>query len=160
MKAAQEALLGINSGAVLIPRTAPPVCGTIMQDIPGTAQGDWYKPGASDIPEDPHLALIHDNVSPSTAVFSVGTSGPGPTGAACIFPKSVADGTRINYDFNLVGADGQIYCYEGFYWGARTMGPIPALTGRIFLLQLVDSANLRVEMQGAGAATCAGAALW
>ena len=51
-------------------RTTPPVCGEIMQDVPGTAAGRWYRVGVSDnFPEDPHLALAHDNYGPGGGAF-------------------------------------------------------------------------------------------
>ena len=50
-------------------------CGSYLQDVPGTAQGNWFLSGIRDKnPEDPHLALVHSNIHPARAVFSVGTS--------------------------------------------------------------------------------------
>jgi hypothetical protein len=46
-------------------RTAEPVCGQLMQDVPGSAQGRWYM-GSSDM-DDRNLALVHDNVIPTLA---------------------------------------------------------------------------------------------
>ena len=60
-------------------RTIEPICGQIDQDIAGTAQGVWFKNGTpqdpmSTHPEDPHLALVHDNVDYGQPVFSIGNS--------------------------------------------------------------------------------------
>ena len=154
LKAQYTAMLGGNSGAVLIPRTIQPLCGTIMQDIPGTAQGDWFFPGASYPPEDAHLALIHHNVDPSTGTFSCGTSIPGFAGSHDFYPKTTADGTRINYDFSLV-KDNQMYCYDtlliDFNNGAST-SPDPQFVGYMVLLQMTDSAldTLKIELQNPG----------
>src|SRR5262245_17061885 len=52
-------------------RTAEPVCGTVMQDVPGTAQGRWFV--NDDVDERVHLALVRDYIDPVTAAFSVGT---------------------------------------------------------------------------------------
>jgi hypothetical protein len=156
------AMLGAMNGSTVVPRTIPPLCGTIMQDIPGTVQGDWYFPGAPNIPEDPHLALVHHNVVPSTGTFSCGTSIPAFTGSHDFNPKTSADGTRINYDFGLV-RDNQIYCYdtllEDFNWGAG--GPDPLMTGHIVLLQMSGSSldTLKIEFQNPGT-TCTGAGTW
>jgi len=162
LKAAYTAILGVNNGSTFIPRTIQPICGTIMQDIPGTAQGDWYFPGAPNLPEDPHLALIHSNVDPSTGTISCGTSVPGLVGGHDFIPKTTADGTRINYDFSLV-SDNQIYCYDtlltDFVYGAG--GPDPNYVGQIVLLQMTDASlqTLKIELQNPRT-TCASAAPW
>jgi hypothetical protein len=162
LKAAYTAILGVNNGSTFIPRTLPPLCGTVVQDIPGTVQGDWYYPGAPNIPENPQLALIHHSLDPSTGTFSVGTSVPGFGGSHDFIPKTAADGTRINYDFGLV-TDNQIYCYDtlriDFNWGAG--GADPQLTGRIVLLQMTDANldQLKIELRNTGAG-CAAAAPW
>ena len=50
-------------------------CGSYLQDVPGTAQGNWFLSGIREKnPEDPHLARLHSNIHPARAVFSVGTS--------------------------------------------------------------------------------------
>ncbi|MBI2650402.1 hypothetical protein HYX04_03745, partial [Candidatus Woesearchaeota archaeon] len=70
-----EAQLKSLLGSSDVKRTAEPVCGEVAQDNPGTAQGVWFVKGASNTyPEDPHLALVHDNIDPAKGVFSVGTS--------------------------------------------------------------------------------------
>ncbi len=53
------------------PRTAPPVCGTIDQDLASTVQGNWFEtPDSTFSPEDPNLALVHDNIrSEHSCVF-------------------------------------------------------------------------------------------
>src|SRR4029077_6669243 len=124
----------------LIPRTTPPVCGTIMQDIPGTVQGDWFFPGANYPPDDPHLALIHHSIAPSSATISCGSSVPGLTGGHDLNVKTVADATRINYDWGLVN-DTQIYCYDTLLIDFQNGegGPDPNYTGQIVLMQMSGS---------------------
>jgi len=52
-----------------------PPYGSVLQDIPGTAQGCWFlKEVAETYPEDPHLALVYDNVDPRLAILSIGNS--------------------------------------------------------------------------------------
>ena len=154
---------GYNLGATVFPRNAPPTCGTIMQDVPGTAQGDWYFPGAANLDETVHLALVHDIVFTSSAVFSVGTAmtnfGGILQGKQYFVPKTTADGTRIDYDFNLVN-DGQIYCYDTFTASSPLFAGSPDLAGYIVLLQLdATKTNLTMELQDP-TANCLGAQPW
>src|SRR5206468_3329546 len=89
-------------------RTIEPVCGTVMQDVANRAQGRWFFDATEH--EDPHLALVHENWDPTIGAMSIGTSLPG-TGATVLLFTPAQTG-RVNLDFNLVGADGNIYCYQ------------------------------------------------
>ena len=154
---------GYNLGTTVFARTASPTCGTIMQDVPGTAQGDWYFPGAANLAESAHLALVHDIVFTSSAVFSVGTSMTNFGGILqtkqYFQPKTAPDGTRIDYDFNLVN-DGQIYCYDTFSVASPVFAASPDLSGYVVLLQLDSTkTNLTIELQNP-ATNCAGASPW
>ena len=156
------AVPGDNIGApnyTSVPRSTAPVCGTIVQDIPGTAQGDWYVPAspesqdASYTYENDQIALVHDSVFWSSAVFSVGNQNalpPAFQGKEYFVPKMASDGTRIEYDFSLVN-DNQIYCYDTFFWSnPESSPPQSSLAGNIVLLQLTDAAKdaLQIEVQG------------
>ncbi len=93
-------------------RTIEPICGTIDQDVVGTAQGIWLLTGTTQVSnEDPHLALVHDNLNPNYAVFSVGTSvtGSGLNPGVYQFMPSTTD--PWNKDFNLVVPE-EVYCYQ------------------------------------------------
>jgi hypothetical protein len=154
---------GYIAGSTPIPRTASPLCGTIVQDIPGTAQGDWYFPGSDTTPgqlqEEYQMALVHDAVYTSSEVFSVGNSNTLPA----VFqeknffqPKMVADGTRIEYDFGLVN-DNQIYCYDTFGGLYPNFMFTNNLSGYIALIQLTDPAKdtLQIDVQNpGGSANC------
>jgi hypothetical protein len=164
-----------------IQRTTAPLCGTIVQDIPGTAQGDWYAPGspetmdASYLDENNQMALIHDSVFLSTAVFSIGPSSPlssqlppiGIQATKGFFSPPMTNGTfqmvipRINVDFSLVTSDGNIYCYDTF---SAVNPPFlsSTLNGYIILLQLTDPNDLRIEAQnkGSGANCTTTAGTW
>lgn len=106
--AALASRLGDYSGTAQ--RTAPPVCGEVEQDEPGTAQGAWRRVGAPDLPEDPHVALVHDNVDPSRPVFSIGTSFPGfGPGVFGFVPQGSG---RVDRDFRDVGPDGAAWCWN------------------------------------------------
>jgi hypothetical protein len=122
-------------------RTAEPVCGTVMQDLPGTAQGLWYRPGAPSSPEDPHLALVHDNVDPTIPAFSVGTSVTGLSPGVYTFTPQPSG--LVDRDFPTV-APGSTYCwnlnnfYDGYPLG-RLVGSFPSVSALRIRYDLSDS---------------------
>jgi len=109
MKAAMDAKTGRYDG--LQWRTDLPVCGQIMYDIPNRAQGEWFKPGEPDIPEDPHLALVHNPVTYALEAISAGNSTPDLLGVRYFVPAASG---RVNRDFADVRSDGNVYCYDSF----------------------------------------------
>jgi hypothetical protein len=113
-------------------RTAEPVCGQLMQDVPGSAQGRWYM-GSSDM-DDRNLALVHDNVIPTLAAFSVGTAVPSLPSRVYRFTPDAAG--RVNTDFHLVNAVGTIHCYDA-----------TNVANQLILIQLVSATRLRIEGQ-------------
>ncbi len=130
-------------GSFTTVRTVAPVCGEVEQDVAGAAQGNWFYPGAPTYPEDPHLALIHDNFDPTLGVFSVGTQVAGIAGSAMHFTPQHAG--HVNREFSEVTADATIYCYD-------TLTNAPANT--IVLVDMPTSTTLRIEAQTA--ANCGG----
>jgi hypothetical protein len=117
-------------------RTTPPVCGEVAQDVANTAAGRWFQPGSPTYPEDPHLALAHDNVAPSLGVFSVGTSIPSlPANVYTFAPVPIG---RVNLDFRYVTTVGEIICYA-------------VSRNQRVLLQLVSAVRIRLEGIGPGA---------
>jgi len=140
----QTSRLGGHSGEF---RTAEPICGEVNQDLAGTAQGNWFTGVATTMHDgwDNHLALVHDNVDPSTAAISIGgvfsepgvwLFTPGPSG-------------QINRDFSSVKPDGTVYCFEG----ARNAQPGGrGFDGRL-LVQLVSGTELMIERQDASCTT-------
>jgi hypothetical protein len=148
-KAAMEAKLGRADGGY--PRTVAPVCGAIQFDLPGTARGDWYHVGSPDSPEDPHLALIPNNVYADRQELSIGTSLTGQSPSFYIFIPTHAG--QVDRDFAEVTADGTIYCYDAFYDPiGQAIGPGPT-----FILQMLSSTTLQIERQ---APTSCGAGPW
>jgi hypothetical protein len=134
-KSVLETFLGDGTTA----RTAPPICGTIEQDVTGSAQGNWFFPGTSTYPEDPHLALVHDNVLPNLGVFSVGNSVTTlPSGYYQFTP--VASG-QVNRDFQMV-TPGLIYCYENLRNHRYAPAAIP---NTVILTQLTSPTMLSIE---------------
>lgn len=101
---------GVNKGII---RTQKPLSGSVYQDVDGSAQGNWFKPGAqrSDIaPESNDLFLGSDNVKPETKVFSAGVSVQSlEAGRYSFKPESSG---FVNRDFMDVKADGRTYCYD------------------------------------------------
>lgn len=123
-------------------RTIGPVCGEVEQDEPGTAQGKWYRKATVDqFPEDPHLALVHDNVDSSTAAFSVGTSVSGLRPG--VYHFSPRESGSVNLDFRLVTPDGMVYCYDSLSLRGSPMGSLA------ILVELTGETALRIERQEA-----------
>ncbi len=119
------------------PRRVEPVGGTVAQDLPGRAQGIWFLAGTTSYPEDPHLALVHDNIAPTVAVFSVGTSIPNLAPGTYPF-QPLASGQQ-DRDFAAIPADGLIYLFTRF-----------AGHSGVLLLRLIDATHLHVERQAIG----------
>jgi hypothetical protein len=126
------------------------VCGKILYDVAGSAQGLWYVPGtpqATVQDVSPHLALVRDNVQPSTGVFSVGTSmsASGLSGSQYYFQTTTSG--HVNRQFDDVTADGTVYCYDSTQSWATF----------IILVQMTSGTTLKIERQAA--ASC-GAGPW
>ncbi|MBV9080411.1 MAG: hypothetical protein JO102_04745, partial [Elusimicrobia bacterium] len=100
--------------------------------------GDWYKIGAPDLPEDPHLALVPDNINPNVQNISCGTSVSGLTGWRTFTPQT--SGTH-NRDFSQVTSDGAVYCYDNF---VDPLGQ-PAFTGYYVLITMPSATTLEIE---------------
>ncbi|MFC2038898.1 hypothetical protein ACFLUG_03915, partial [Chloroflexota bacterium] len=120
-------------------------CGAVLQDIPGTAQGNWFLSGVkATYPEDRHLAMVRSNTHPGRAVFSVGKSVPGLESHNYQFlPR---DSGTLNRDFKDVVPGGQIYSFQTDpFERARTYDGIIIVT-------MPDADTLWIEaIRGAGA---------
>ena len=141
-KSAMEAMLGRFDGGHA--RTMAPLCGQYNQDVPDTARGFWYFPGAPNVPEDPHLALIFNNDYAPWETISVGTSLPNHTPAFFTFIPTHSG--LVDREFSDITADGHVYCYDTFY---DPVGQLGAYAGTIVILQMTDSTTLRIETQSA-----------
>lgn len=119
-----------------VTRTVEPRCGEVEQDVAGTAQGDWFF--SREMMEDPHLALVHDNVVPARPVFSVGRSVP-ELSSGTYYYTAAASGL-VNRDFSDITADGQVYCFDGL----QTRWDEDANAGTI-ILQLQSATTLKIE---------------
>jgi hypothetical protein len=152
LRAAMEALLGSFDGSAR--RTALPLCGVFVQDVPVGAPGNWFRDDEDTVfDEERGIALARDHVDPTQPVLSLGAAGTTlPTGA-WTFAVGTPSG-RINADFDAI-VPGAVYCYQGL-----TRGTTP-LAG-IVLIELFASPGaplpdrLRVEHVPA-ASSCASA---
>lgn len=135
-------------------RTAEPRTGTLMHDIAGTAQGNWFTPGTSFMNTQdfsPWLALLHDYVDPSLPIISMGSSVMGlRLGLYAFTPER--SGT-VNRDFADVKPDGTTHCYERFHTGQTRSALNLATAAGAILLRMPSPTTLAVEFQQG--ATCA-----
>ncbi len=133
-------LCGDFSQGVPKVRTVPPIGGTIDYDLPGTLRGLWFKEDEPTFPEDPHLALVYDNVDPEIPVFSVGTSIPYLSSGTYTFtPENTGNTNRLFEEANAIE---QLYIYEIHH----DYSSDAAIDG-ILLVQLTNSSHLKVEFK-------------
>jgi len=129
-------------------RTAEPIGGTYMQDLPGAAQGSWFIPGkyhrdATDLSS--MLSLASDFVDPAQPIFAIGNSIKGLNmGLSSFTPQSAG---RINRAFSAVKADGAIYCYDNFLSGQTPGGMPQGRPNGIILLTMPNDLTLKIELQ-------------
>jgi len=107
-------------------------CGSILQDMPGTAQGIWFLSGVNETyPEDHHLALVRSNILPARAVLSVGNSITNLRSDIYDFlPKNAG---RLNRDFRDIAPDGQTYGFQ-----------VNQFEG-VIILQMVDTETIWIQ---------------
>lgn len=147
-KATMEAKLGRFDGGYR--RVTAPICGTINQDVANTAKGYWYHPGSPDSPEDPHLALIDNNVYAPKQTISVGNA---LTGGSIWYIVATGSSGFVNRDFSQVTSDGNIYCYDAFFDPLdQALFSVP-----VFLIQMPTATTLKIERS---ALTSCGSGPW
>lgn len=138
-------------------RTAAPLGGTYMQDLPGTAQGNWFLPGkyhsnTTDMSQ--FLGLAHDYVDPAQPLMAAGTSIQGMK--LGLYSHKVEQSGLDNRDFGAIKPDGNVYCIDGFMQGQSAGGVPIGKPGGILLLAMPDDTHLTVELaagSSCGAAT-------
>lgn len=133
-------------------RITEPRCGSVAQDIAGTAQGEWFAPGTHELSADAEsngkvLSIVHYNLEPSPGLAGViaasGTIVP-YSGMIAFVPRH--DGF-INREPSEI-KDQNIFCFQNEQ-GSFTkyvVGDGRIFTGRI-LTQLVDASRLKAEYQ-------------
>jgi hypothetical protein len=137
-------------------RTAEPVVGSLLQDIKGTAQGNWFIGDQSFMNSQdfsPFLALLHDYIDPSQPLFSMGTSVKGLKMGVYGF-KPVASG-GVNRDFKDIKPDGGTYCFDNFLSGKTAGGLNLASVDGVLIMTMPNDKKLKIEKVGAAGSTCA-----
>ncbi|MDE1833606.1 MAG: hypothetical protein KGH58_04275 [Candidatus Micrarchaeota archaeon] len=128
-------------------RTAQPLCGAFMEDIPGTAQGTWFQRGTP-VPfvnEGLLISLMDNDFLPNSQLFSVGLQANITGLAGVTYYFTPAGYGNVNTDFGNVTADGQVHCYGSFTDSYSNGNTVPG----IILLRLLDSNTLEIEYQNA-----------
>ena len=96
-----------------VKRTIEPICGTVAQDVVGSAQGIWVNPGSGPIgPENNYLGLLHDNLDPRIPIFSVGELGAKVGLNYGTYTFTPASSGLVNREFKDIKSDSKIYCFE------------------------------------------------
>lgn len=147
VRAVLESKLGSFDGSVR--RSVPPIAGAVMQDIAGTAQGNWFAPGGASFMNttnfEPFLGLLHDHVDPGTPIVSMGTSVRGMSlGLYTYAPR--ASGT-VNRDLKDVRPDGNTYCFDLLPGGRLRSGLNTSTAAGALLLALPTATTLRAELK-------------
>ena len=128
---------GINGHS----RTIAPLCGEVMQDVPGTAQGNWFAVGSSGGTDwQSELALVHDHVDPTRAAISVG----GVVMEQGLWLFTAENNGQINREFSQVTPDDGLYCYHGAI--SNEGGVESPFPGRL-LLSMPGASRLLLERQ-------------
>lgn len=123
-------------------RTAEPLCGEYMQDVAGTAQGVWFKPGVTaDDEENNVISLVHHNIQTQKGIFAIGTLAVNTIEAGA-YPFNPRSKGNINRDFKDISADGNVYCFEPTGMTGNYNYPF-----RI-ILQMTSSTEIKIEGQG------------
>ncbi|MBN1781052.1 hypothetical protein JW948_08020 [bacterium] len=121
-------------------RTKAPIGGTVDYDVPGTAQGLWFRSADSLAGLSADIALVYHNVDPDIPVFSIGLFFQDlPAGPYQFTP---ADTGIVNRLFNKVVPDGRIYRYDIHY----DCSADPSMR-YVMLLELLDDTHMKIEKQ-------------
>lgn len=119
-------------------------CGNIMQDVPGTLQGNWFFGDGNEFIGGSWVNMLffgYDRVDPSLAVIAAG----GVFTEPLRWKFSPEDSGKSNVMFDKIKPDGDIYCYDERINdpnGIHNKGP----TGKI-IVQLVGETQLKIERQ-------------
>ena len=118
-----------------------PTCGEVIQDIPGTAKGNWFAPDIDTTRsghEPPHLALVQSHIDQEVQAFSNGNSTHNSGLDSGIYYFTPQNSGVVNRDFAQVTSDGKVYCYD-------TKNNYQRDEPTTILIQLTDSETLKIE---------------
>ena len=104
-----------EQGLDFVSRQGEPACGVFMQDVAGTAKGNWLLPTQTSFEkEDYHIALIESNYDAAKDMFSIGSdSGVIANNKAyrSEFSPNTDETSFIGQSFDKV-VSGNVYCYS------------------------------------------------
>lgn len=127
------------------PRTTPPKCGQVIQNIAGTLQGDWFanrpKKDENLESEGKTISFIHNNYDPSLAQISIGGNIV-PKPQTFTFKPSLGS---INREFSETKA-GETYCYKNDPERPQFIFA-PTNNEAQVLVKLLDEHHLKIEVQ-------------
>jgi hypothetical protein len=150
VRATLEPLFGSFDGTRR--RTSSPVCGAHMQDLVGTAQGNWFVDDAGGLyPEQHRIALVHDNVDPSVPVFSLDETVASWSAGYWAYARTPTG--FVNRDFSAV-IPGAVYCFDGM-----TSGGTASRSVLVEVFGVGGEAANRLRVERTGAVSC-GAGPW
>lgn len=123
-------------------RIDAPICGTIAQDVPGTAQGNWFDgQGKSSQLEQQQktMSLIHDNVDAKLGLLVLGRQN-----AKVIFTPTHSG--LINREFSEVKPGQDVYCYQPTGSSSRAAYGTQSVFKGSVLIRLASEAELDFEV--------------
>lgn len=124
-------------------RADAPRCGTNMQDLAGTIQGNWLGQGYPGNIGDTFLGITHHYTTPTVGIIAVS----GYLHSHGMFYYNPQHTGLINREPSEVKADGQTYCYQKDDQVEGVNQNVSAvLPGRV-ILQLQDNLSMKVEWQ-------------
>ena len=136
----------------LNPRTAPPRCGQMMQDVASTLQGRWYVDDQQG--DDRHGGFFLDWLDPEILIVAMGHSVPSiPAGGYQFRAATPAEApARVNRAFREVTPGPEIHCFERREGGGRWLQDV------VILVRL--AAADRVLVEGVDRTACGDPAGW
>lgn len=117
-----DAKLGTWKNGTFYPGQYSPKCGSVSFDVAGSAQGNWFKVGASFVDETQTLSLAKDKLD-SQPRFSFGHGVDGISDEQSGEFYSFTPGWVSNNFFYTVTSANQVYCYEGLVGNNGTSLP-------------------------------------
>jgi hypothetical protein len=130
-------------------RTAEPLCGEYMQDIPNTAQGVWFLKGTANGEmgeeniierEALHIALGHEAFDPQRPIISLGLESVKDLEPLLYFIIPKSEGL-VNRDWKDIMSDGRVYCSE-LVFDDNNLTP----SGKSIIIQMPTSTTLKIEV--------------
>lgn len=146
-----------------VKRTATPVEGAYVQDVAGTAQGNWFSAGrfATNPDNGGHMALVHDYIAyDDEPIMSIGSTALTGIKGIVGIRKPVATSGTVNRDWKQITSNGLMHCFDAFTSttmpsrGPRSTGGLGLVDPKgIILMQMTDATHLKAEWRSA--TTCA-----